>query len=96
MTYAIGLQCGGFEIGTRLVRWGRTNIIAINRIAEKQKKVRVLPADHVEHRVAAGSLAASFLTAEVSAPGEGDRCRNGRIRKSGKFALGRKARNKLR
>ena len=63
------------KVRSRLIRWRRTGIVAVNRIAEEQKEVEVLFLHHVEDRIATRPPAAALLTSQIPAPGEHDRDR---------------------
>src|SRR6185437_14163715 len=76
VTYPIGLQRGRFEVRTRFVRRRGTDVVAINRIPEKQKEVGMLSTDDVEDRIAADTLATALLTTKISAPDKRHRSRS--------------------
>src|SRR6476620_3017257 len=58
------------QVGSRLVRRRRTQVVAIHRIAEKQKEIELLGAHHIEDGVAGSATPATSLSSQIPAPGK--------------------------
>src|SRR4029453_18192555 len=75
------------EVRTRLIRRRHADAVVIDRVAEENKEIGPLRANRVEDGIPRLTLPALILPAEVTAPGERRRGRDGRLRQRGEFTL---------
>src|SRR5437016_14459566 len=73
MTGTILGQCRRPKVGARFVRRRRTQVVAVHRITEKQKKIELLGTHHIEDWVPGGATPAAPLATQIAAPGKGHR-----------------------
>ena len=73
MTCAVLGQGRRPKVSARLVRRRRTEVVAVYRVAKKQKEIEVLGMHHIEDRVSGSATPATPLAAQIATPGKGHR-----------------------